>query len=69
MIGGQNFNNGNKMLSNTGGFGAMMTQGQSMHHNVMTGSGQQNNMNSTSQNQQIRGYSPSKPKWKQNGQM
>ncbi len=36
--GGGGLGNSNKMLSNTGGFGGMMTQGQGVHNNLMGGS-------------------------------
>ena len=50
----------NKAFSNTGGFSGIM-QGQSMN---MMGQNQ-----SSGQTGQIRGFSPSKPKWKQSGNM
>ena len=59
MTGSTAISGQNKMMSNTGGFGGMMTQGQSMHapNNLMGGSNQ-------GMQQQPRGYSPSKSKWK-----
>lgn len=50
----------NKMLSNTGGFSNMITQGTGLHNNMMGNTG-----GGGPQQQQIRGFSPSKPKWKQ----
>ena len=42
MTGSTAISGQNKMMSNTGGFGGMMTQGQSMHapNNLMGGSNQ-----------------------------
>jgi|TARA_B110000305_G_C19140228_1_gene493133 hypothetical protein len=54
----------NKMLSNTGGFSNMITQGTGLHNNIMSNTGGPSG-GSSGQQQQIRGFSPSKPKWKQ----
>lgn len=42
----------------------MITQGTGLHNNIMSNTGGPSG-GSNAQQQQIRGFSPSKPKWKQ----